>query len=592
MRSIFKVKNLTLFALLAATVFTTACTSKKATDGENTLTMSVSSEIKSLDSIALGDLYTNRAGSQIYEPLYTYHYLKRPLELIPALADGMPVMSKDGLTATIKIKKGLLFHDNEAFKDGKGREVVAEDFIYAWKRLVDPRNGSDGYWIFEGKIKGLNEWRDKVTKGEADYKTPIEGFTAIDSHTLQIKMIKPYYQLVYVLAMPYTAPTAIEAIDKYGKEYANNPVGTGPFMMKSWIRGNRLEMVRNPNWREELYPSEGTPEDQAKGFLADAGKKLPFVDKLVILEIVEDQTRWLNFMKGQIDFAGIPKDNYDTAIKDGKLSEEMTSKNIKLDIVEEPDLTYTAFNMEDPILGKNRYLRLAMGHAIDTETMIDKFYNRRAISAQSPIAPGIDGYDPNYVNPNKKFDLEKAKEYMKLAGYPDGKGLPEIEYSNTSSATSRQFVELFTQHMATIGIKIKVVTTSWPQFTEKLRKKKAQLWGIAWSGDYPDAQNFFQLLHSSSISPGPNAANYNSPEFDKLYDKALGMPPGPARTKVYLQMRDLAVKDAPWIFNTHRTTYTLDHEWVHNFKIPPISHDFVKYIRIDTAKRAEKKKDL
>jgi oligopeptide transport system substrate-binding protein len=592
MSSNFSLKNCVLFCFLIVSSFFTACTSKKAADGENTLTLAVSAEIKSLDSIAIGDIYMNRAASQIYDTLYSYHYLKRPVEIIPASADGMPVISKDGLTTTIKIKKGILFHDNECFQGGKGREVVAQDFIYAWKRLTDPRNGSDGFWIFEGKIKGLNEWRDKVTKGEADYSTPIEGLTAIDSHTLQIKLTQPYHQLIYVLAMPYSAPAAFEAIDKYGKDYANNPVGTGPFILKSWIRGNKLEMVRNTKWREETYPTEGSVEDKAKGLLDDAGKKIPFVDKIVILEIVEDQTRWLNFMKGQLDFAGIPKDNYDAAIKNGALTEELSSKGIKLEIVEEPDLTYTAFNMEDPILGKNKYLRLAIGHAIDTATMIDKFYNGRAKSAQSLIPPGVDGYDPNFVNPNKKFDIEKAKEYMRLAGYPNGKGLPTLEYANTSSATSRQFVELFTQHMATIGVKIKVSTTSWPQFSELLRKKKAQIWGIAWRADYPDAQNFLQLLHSSSISPGPNAANYKNPEFDKLYSKALNMPPGPARTKIYQQLRDIAVADAPWIFSTHRLAYNLNHAWLHNLKIPSISHDFLKYVRVDANKRVEKKKDL
>lgn len=583
---------LTLFIILCGGLFTSGCTKKSAEDGANTLHFPVLAEIKSLDSIAVSDLYTGRAASQIYEPLYSYHYLKRPATLVPVLAEALPEVSKDGLTIKIKIKKGILFHDNECFQNSIGREVTADDFIYAWKRLADISNASDGFWIFDGKIKGLNEWRDKLSKGEATYETPVEGLQALDAHTLQIKLTGVYHQLIYVLAMPYTAPAAKEAIAKYGKEYANNPVGTGPFMFKSWIRGNKLELVKNPKWRDEFYPTEGQPQDATNGLLSDAGKKLPFVDKVVIHEIVEDQTRWLNFMKGHLDFSGIPKDNYDAAIKNGKLSDEMQAKNMRLDILEEPDLTYTAFNMEDPLLGKNRFLRLAISHAIDTENLLEKFYNRRAISAQSIIPPGVDGYDPKFLNPNKTYDVKKAKEYLALAGYPEGKGLPELEYSNTTSATSRQMVEHFIQNMAAVGIKIKVATTSWPQFTEKLRTKKAQIWGVAWSADYPDAQNFLQLLYSGNVSPGPNAANFKNADYDKLYEQALKLPPGPPRTQLYLKMRDIAVKEAPWVFNTHRLTYTLNHQWVHNFQLPPISHDFAKYIRIDTEKRAGAKKGL
>jgi oligopeptide transport system substrate-binding protein len=583
-------RNLLLPLLLAAAALT-ACTKNKGA-GDNTLHFAVAAEIKTLDPIGVDDLYSSQAVALIYESLYTYHPFKRPLEVIPSLAAGLPVTSKDGLTHTIRIKPGVKFHDDAVFAGGKGREITANDFIYAWKRLSDPKTKSTGFWIFEGKIKGLTEWREKNKNDNANFDAPIEGFSSPDPQTIVIKLEKPFYQLIYVLAMTFSSPVPKEAVEKYGTQFSNHPIGTGPFMLKEWTRGSRLTLVKSTNWRGETYPTEGEPGDAEKGLLADAGKQIPFVDKVVISEINEDQPRWLTFMKGDIDFSSIPKDSYDQAISNGGLSEELKKKQISLDISADSDLTYTGFNMEDPILGKNRNLRLAMAHAADNKNLIAKFHNGRGVEAQSLIAPGLEGYDPEFKNPNRVYDVEKAKNYLKLAGYPEGKGLPTLEYSASSSSTIRQIAELFAQDMAAIGIKIKIVQTSWPQFTEKLRSKKSQIWGMAWNADYPDAENFLQLLYGPNSSPGQNASNYRNPEYDQLYKQSITMPPGPERTKVYLKMRDIFVREMPWIPNVHRIQYVVKHPWVANYKRNPMSWDFFKYVRIDTKKREELKGSL
>ena len=375
--------------------------------------------------------------------------------------------------------------------------MVAQDFIYSWKRLADAENQSEGYWVFDGKIKGLNEWRDGRAKKTVGFEAPIEGLKAPDDHTLVITLNKPYFQLIYQLTSPYTAVVPHEAIDKYGKEFLNHAVGTGPFVLDEWIRNSRLSFSKNPTWHGETYPSEGEASDQTNGNLADAGKALPFVDKVVYNEVIESQPAWLNFLKGSLDYIEIPKDNFDSALKDGKLTAEFTSKRIELLIVPDPDLTYTGFNMMDPILGKNANLRKAMSLAIDDDTLLKKFYNGRGISAQSPIPPGLEGYDPGFKNPYKEYSIAKAKEFLAKAGYPGGKGLPEFEYSIMSSTTERQMGEFLQQQLEKIGVKIRIAMTSWPQFTEKLKDKKAQMFGIAWSADYPDAENFLQLLYRS-----------------------------------------------------------------------------------------------
>lgn len=580
-----------LITSLIFSLMLVGCT-RKTKDAENTLNVQVSANIKGLDPIFASDTYSNLAVSQMFEGLVHYNYLKRPLVLQPLVAAELPQVSADGLTHTFKIRPGIKFHDSEAFPGGKGREVTAEDFIYSWKRLADPRNQSEGFWIFDDKIVGLNEWRDKVSKGEADYTTPIEGLQTPEKNILVIKLKKPYYQLHYVLAMGYTSVVPKEAVEKYGKEFLNHPVGTGPFKFESWVRNSQVVMVRNPNWNIHTFPQEGEATDTENGLLKDAGQKIPFVDKVVLQEMVEDQPRWLNFMKGNLDFVGIPKDNFDSAVKSDKVAPELEAKGVKLVISREPDVTYTAFNMLDPVLGKNENLRKAISHAYDTDTLIQKFYNGRAIVAHSPIPPDVDSYDPNFKNPYKEFNISKAKEFLAKAGYPEGKGLPTLEYSTTNSSTARQMAEYFKQNMESIGLKVNIVTSSWPQFSDKVRDKKAQVWGIAWLADYPDAENFLQLLYGKNISPGPNGANYKNKAFDELYEKASKLPPGEERTKLYQQMRDLVVKDSPWVPSAHRLAYFVKHNWLHNFKYHSIVNDYFKYLKIDGKDRAEKKAKL
>lgn len=593
MRRFLPIGRLLVFALVGTGIATSisGCT-RKGRDSENTLNVSVTANIKGLDPIFANDVYANLVVSQIFEGLMHYHYLKRPLQLEPLLASEMPTVSKDGLTHTFKIRTGMKFQDSDVFPGGKGREVTAEDFIYSWRRLADPTLQSDGFWVFDGKIKGLNEWRDKVAKKEADYSTPIEGLSAPDSNTIVIKLTQPYYQLHYVLAMGYTSVVPKEAVDKYGKEFLNHPVGTGPYKFDSWTRNSQVVLTKNPNWNLATYPTEGAADDTAAGHLADAGKKIPFIDKIVIQEIVEDQPRWLNFMKGNLDFVGIPKDNFDTAVQSDKMTEEMTKKGIKLSITREPDLTYTAFNMLDPLFGKNENLRKAISLAYDTDTLIQKFYNGRAIVAQGPIPPDVEAYDPSFKNPYKEYSVSKAKEFLAKAGFPEGKGLPTIEYSTTNSSTARQMAEFFKQNMEKIGVKVNIVTSSWPQFSSRIKEKKAQIWGIAWLADYPDAENFLQLLYGKNISPGPNGSNYVNKEFDSLYDKASQLPPGPERAKIYQEMRDLTVRDMPWVPSAHRLAYYTYHDWLKNFKYHSIINDYFKYLRVDTKARGEAKAKL
>ena len=586
------VPRFAILALIAVSFATTSCT-KKFSDTDTTLNIPVRANIKGLDPIRANDIYSGGAVSIIFEGLLEYNYLKRPFTLQPCLADGMPTVSADGLTHTFKIKKGVKFQDNAAFKDGKGRELTAQDFIYSWKRLADPKNASEGFWIFDGKIKGFNEWVDAMKSGKANYDTAVEGLSAPDANTLVIKLIKPYYQLDGVLAQGFAMVVPKEAVDKYGQEFLNNPVGTGPYMLKSasdWIRNSKMTLTKNPTFHGETYPTEGEPTDQANGYLADAGKPLPFAEKVVFSEILEDTPRWQNTMKGNFDYVEVPNDNFDSAVSKAdrtKISDELKNKGMNLSITTDPDVTYIGVNMKDPVLGTNKLLRQAMSLAQDNQTLIDKFYNGRGIIAQGPVPPGFPSYDDKYKNPYGTFNLAKAKEMLAKAGFPEGKGLAEMTYEGLSDSKARQQAEFFVQNMAALGIKVKINPNTWPQFQDKIKTGKAQLFGIAWTADYPDPQNFFQLFYSKNMSPGPNDTSFSNADFDKAYEESLTLPDGAARNVLYKKMNDIVAEEAPWLFGVHRLDYRVIHGWVHNMKWNYTQFDIPKYLRVDPKKRAD-----
>ncbi len=584
----FSKLSVILTVLLAAT----ACT-KKNEAPDNSITFPLRANVKGLDPLRDDNEFSFEPIGLVNESLLQYNYLKRPMVVEPLLAEAMPEVSKDGLTHTFKIRKGVRFNDDAAFPGGKGREMTVKDFVYSWKRIADAKNSSDGWWIFDGKIKGFNEWREKIGKGEATYDTPVEGLETPDDYTLKIHLTQPYFQLYYVLTMGYSAVVPKEAVDKYGAEFLNHPVGTGPYMFESWIRNNKITLTKNPTWHGGTYPTEGEPGDKEKGLLADAGKPLPFADKVIFLEIVEDQPRWLNFLKGITDASEIPKDNFDKAVKkSGDLQDDLAAKGFNLQTFLDQEVVYISFNMDDPIVGKNANLRHALSLAFDQATALTKFYNDRGIFAQSPIAPGMDGYDPEFKNPYKEYNIEKAKEYLKKAGYPDGKGLPVIEYSESSGSTGRQSSEYLQQQWEKIGVKVNIAQNTWPQFTERIKHKKAQVFGIAWGADYPDAQNMMQLLYGPNESPGPNNANFKNKEFDGLYEKTLKMPPGPERTALYKKMRDIFVDQQPWIPTIHRKGFIISQGWINNIKRSKMIPAMFKYLRVDLDKKKELKAKL
>lgn len=593
-----------LLALLLLSVVFTACT-KKAEENPNFLNLATVQKIKGMDPAGAQDLYSSAEIMRVYEGLLQYHPLKRPYVLEPLLAESMPQISKDQLVYTFKLRKGVMFHDDAAFPNGKGREVKASDFVYSFKRLADPKVQSTGWWLFENRVKGLDEWHDKISKGAApNYDEEVEGLKALDDYTFQIQLKAAYPQLMYALAMPYAVVMPKEAVAKYGQEIINHAVGTGPFVLDTYKPNEILVYKRNPNYWEAKYPSEGAPGDKEAGLLADAGKKIPFVDGINVRVITEDQPRWLHFMKGDIDSSGVPKDYFKNVflpVDSSKpmgygnigLSDELKKMGAQLTTAVAMDFTYTAFNLESSEIPqfKDKRVRQAISLAMGEKEAIQTFFNGMATESQTPIPPGVNGYDPEFKNPYRTDDIEKAKKLLAAAGFPDGKGFPAIPYDTLAGSTEKQMFEYAAKEIGRIGIKLTPMTNTWPAMLQRIQNRQAQLWGIAWGADYPDAENFLQLFYGPNAQPGGmNSSYYKNKEFDALFVKARAMQDTPARTEMYKKLARMVAEDCPVILGLHRISVGLHQPWVKNSKYDEFAFNRAKYLRIDLETKKQYRK--
>jgi ABC-type transport system substrate-binding protein len=381
--------------------------------------------------------------------------------------------------------------------------------------------------------------------------------------------------------MPYTFVVPREAVEFYGKEFLNYPVGTGAFILPKFDQTSLITYLRNPKFREKFYPSEGEDGDDKLGLLADAGKKIPLVDKINVHIMVESQPKWLSFMKAKNDLLEVKDVNIQQSITpDRTLKSEHKEKGVRLIMKPMLDVTYFAFNHEEPIF-KNKKIRQAMNLAFDRAGYNRLFHENTAFEAHGPVPPGLGGQKKEFKNPYIKYDVELAKKYLSEAGYPGGKGLPTIVVQTRSDTVSRQQVEFFEKCMEKIGINIDIGMNTWPELVNKVTKKQHQMYTMAWGADYPDAENFLGLLYCPNQAPGSNGANYCNSEFDITYKQATIMQDSPERTDLYEKLNEIAAFDVPWIMGFHRTDIYLTQAWLKNFKHMEFNHSQFQYLSVD-----------
>lgn len=567
--------------LLSAFLLCIGCTKKEEIRNNKSLSIAITSEVSTLDPV---NSYDNVSGSviyNIYEQLYEYHYLNRPYELKPLLAEAMPLMENQGKRYVIKIKKNIHYHDHPAFK-GQARTVKAEDFITQIKRLSFTPLNSTGWWVIDGSVVGVNDFKKTVGTDFNKFKTTsIKGVTAPDDYTLIIDLTQPSPQFIYKLAMSFISPVPLEVVEYEKDDLSVHPVGTGPYYLSKIDPLNEITLNKFPQYHDSFYPAEGDRFANNRGLLKDSGEKIPFVD-LIKFKIVKDNTvRYNLFLQNKLDFVVLPQEFYNQVFDDvGNLKENIKSTDIRLQTM--PTLTYwwLALNMRDPLVGKNLNLRKAIAHAIDMNKYIQLFTNNTGQKANSILPPGILGYDTSATLPYD-YNQEKAKDFLAKAGYPNGKNLPELVYdTRAESNISIDQANFFKEQLAQIGIKLKIVKNNFRGFLEKSRTGHLQFFQDGWTLDYPDSENVFQLLVSSNYPPGPNASFYTNKEFNAMYDRLSKLSDGEEKKNLIAKMGKIVNDDLPWIMQYYSRNFILYHDNVKNYRPSDLIFNYPKYLRV------------
>ncbi len=553
------------------------------------------------DPQQIEDRYSVGICENIFESFLTYDWLARPVKLAPQTVEKVPEGEEGGTLYTFRIKPGILFADDPVFK-GKKREMVAKDMEYAIKRFRDPANRSPYSWLFEDKIVGFDEFVDKMKKANKyEYDTPIEGIKVLDKYTISFKLREPDYNFLYFFAMPIVVPVAREVIEGYPTDTRGHPVGTGPYVLKEWVRRSKIVLERNPNYRGHTLSTEfadpNDPWDQA-AIKALAGKTLPLIDRIEVYPIEEEQPRFLAFMNVQHDYIEeTPLQYVQELYANGQLSSAMQKRGVMRFPEMQPEITFDTFNMDDKIVGgykpENIAFRRALVHAHDRPAEIAIIRRGNAVPVTSPIPNGVVGFDPTFRTMEQEYNPEKARALLDLYGYvdkdgdgwrdmPDGRQIIlEFKYRSSEEA-SRQQAELWTKNLNAIGIRMTSVSQQFVDLLKDRKVGKYQISNVAWIADYPDAQNFLQLLYGPNTNIS-NDARFNLPEYNKLYSAALKLPDGPERNKIYREMNRVLTAYAPWAYGVQRLFSHFINPWVLGYKKHPILYTSFRFLDVDMA---------
>jgi ABC-type transport system substrate-binding protein len=547
------------------------------------------------DPVRVSDLYSNIVNEAIFERLLTYDYLARPAKVIPMTAEAMPEVSDGGRTYVLHLRRGIYFAPDPVFK-GKRRELTAEDYVYSFKRFADPANRAPYGFMIQGRIEGLDEAIEEAKKtGKFDYDATIPGMVALDKYTLRFKLTKVDYLFPYTLAHVPFGAVAREVVETYGADVQAHPVGTGPYMLKEWRRAARIVLEANPNYRKVTW--DFAPGDDAwdKDLVAAMkGKTIPQIGRVEISIIEESQSRWLAFQRRELDYLAVPATFIDQALDaTNKLKPEWTQQGVTLYRAIDPSVTYSFFNFRDPLIGGFSKEKIAlrraiiMGYNLDQEIRV--IARNQEVQAQMPIPYGVVGFDPGYRNVNQ-YDPILANKLLDYFGYrkgpdgyrtlPDGKPLV-LRQATGTAAIDREYSELWKRSMDAIGVRIVFEPG---KFSDTLKAAKAchvMMWQAAWTADYPDGDNFMQLLYGPNTGESNNGC-YESKAYDALYEKSLTLPSDSVeRDHLFIDMTRQMEVDGAWSLQSSPIRNQLIRPWVKGYKKHPILQAEFVYLDID-----------
>ncbi|WP_151800783.1 ABC transporter substrate-binding protein [Acinetobacter junii] len=587
-----KSKFFTVALFSTVIVFAPLGNAKTPAQADKVLRIAFEAPDDGFDMVKTFNFYSGNVADVIFERLLQYDYLANPVKLVPATAQSMPVIKENGKVYIFKIKPGIYFTADPAFK-GQRRELIAEGYVYSVKRILDPKNHSSSYAFIDQKIVGANALVEQAKQtGRFNYDAKIEGVKALDRYTLQFTLTQPDYNFPYILAYSTFGATAREVVDYYKDRLGMHPVGTGPYMLSKYVPRSKIELVANPDYRGFVWNFKSTGTAWDNQLVKEmTGKKMPQIGKVNISIIEEEQSRWLAFQSKQLDFDKLTSSSIPKVLdQNNQLKPAMRQKGIRLYPNKEAEITYTMLNMRDPIIGGNNLDKIALRRAIAMSFNVDEYIRilrkGQAVKAEMLVPAGVNGHNPKYrssigYNPSLANKLLDHFGYKKGAdGYrnlPNGKALV-LKINTESGSSSVMYSELWKKNLDAIGIRADFRVSNFADNLKAATQCQYMIWGGAWHADYPEGENFTQLLYGPNVGRG-NQSCYSSSAYDGLYKQAMQQPPE-KRMPYYEKMSRQIEAENPLILQDTRIRNWVIQSHVQGFKAHPIMNSNWQYLDI------------
>jgi len=529
--------------------------------GGGTFRLNELENVRSLDPVGINDNVSHHVAHQIYDVLVD---LDSALQLIPALASSWEI-SEDGLLYTFHLRSDVKFQDNACFPDGKGRKFKASDVKYSFDRVCDPRTGTLGFDFYKNYVEGASEFFDEVTLARKESREPnlsdVSGYIAKDDSTFQIKLKKPFGPFIYYMCLGFAYVVPKEAVEKYGKDFFQNPVGTGPYIFVNWSPDLELNLKRNPDYWEK----------------DEHGNQLPYVEEIKFRFLKDLSQQMLEFQNGNLDECyRIPNESFKSIVTSEKtltpeFSQFVLQKNPSL------SLQFYGFLTTGKIFN-NEKVRQAFNYAIDRDKILKFVLNGQGYmgAIYGIVPPPMPNYDVKRIK-GYTYDLNKAKQLMAEAGYPDGKGFPDaILQINSGGDRNIQLAESIQNMLKEIGVNLKMNIMQFAQHLDNIDAGRADLYRLGWIADYPDPENFLNLYYGKNVPKDPkaispiNSFRFQNPEFDALFEKAISTTDQKERYELYYKAEQIATDKAPSLLIFYEEDYRLIQPYVKGFPLDPM----------------------
>lgn len=569
--------NLKTITILIFIILNFSCREK-----ETTITIPLKTEITTIDPHLSYDYVSNFVTHQIYDTLYSFHYLKRPYQIEPLIADGMPEFTNKGKELIIKIKKNIYYHPIKGIN--QNIEVKAQDFVHSFKRLAYKHTASRAWWLAKNVFIGLDEIHNSTDSLDELINAKLPGIVALDDYTLKLSLKKslPPHQILNLLTMSFTAPIPKEVFTILKNDLSLQEVGTGAYILESLDLKKEVILKASRTYNVTKYPSVGDRFSHDQNLLADANKTIPFISKVNFQVESNEKSRWEKFKSKDFSIVELPRPYTEEVLKEnGSLHEDLVKKNIQMEQSSSLAFWFIEFNMTQATIGNNLLLRKAIAHAIDMRKFLWDFSHNADQKANSLFTPGIFGYHPSKDLPYS-FDLEKAKKLLKDAGYNNGKGLPTITFDTRRETEFHvKQAEFIKESLAQLGINLEIRVNTFTQFIERVKNNSMTMWQGGWLLDFPDAENILQLFYSKNAgNGGPNKSNFNNKEFDTLFEKMIKLDNNKQKLDLLIKLEDIVLNEMPIIMLYYSKNYFLYHEEIKNFRFNELSMGIIKYLKV------------